>query len=71
MSRKSAASLSSIYLKNGKTTKAEVVSLFGEPMHIDKDTSGKDRYIFEERGSRLEVSFKNDVVWSSRLDSVN
>ena len=71
MTRKSASSLSTMYLKNGKTTKEEVLSLFGEPMHIDKDTSNRDRYIFEKNNTRLEVSFKNGVVWSSRIDSVN
>ncbi len=60
-----AASLSSTYLMNGETTKAEVIRLYGEPMHIDKDTSNRDRYIFEKDGIALEVSFDNDVVWSS------
>ncbi len=60
-----AASLNSAYLMNGETTKAKVISLYGEPMHIDKDTSNRDRYIFDKNGIRLEVSFENDVVWSS------
>jgi hypothetical protein len=66
-----AASLSSSYLMNGATSKAKVISRFGEPIHIDKDTSGRDRYIFEKNGTRLEVSFENNVVWSSHRDSVN
>jgi hypothetical protein len=66
-----AASLNSAYLMNGQTTKAEVTSLYGEPIHIDKDTSNRDRYIFEKNGTRLEVSFENDAVWSSHSDSVN
>ena len=66
-----AASLNSAYLMNGETTKAKAISLFGEPVHIDKDTSNRDRYIFEKKGTRLEVSFENDVVWSSHSDSVN
>jgi hypothetical protein len=66
-----AASLSTSYLMNGETTKAKVTSLYGEPMHIDKDTSNRDRYIFEKNGTRLEISFENDVVWSSHSDSVN
>ncbi len=66
-----AASLSSAYLMNGETTKTEVISLFGEPAHIDKDTSNRDRYIFEKNGTRLEVSFENDVMWSNHSDSVN
>ena len=66
-----AASLDNIYLMNGDTTKTKVISLFGEPVHIDKDTSNRDRYVFEKNGTRLEVSFENDVVWSSHSDSVN
>ena len=66
-----AASLDNIYLMNGETTKEKVISLFGDPMQIDKDTTNRDRYIFEKKGTRLEVSFENDVVWSSHTDSVN
>ncbi len=66
-----AASLNSAYLMNGETSKAKVIGLFGEPIHIDKDTSNRDRYVFEKNGTRLEVSFENDVVWSSHSDSVN
>lgn len=66
-----AASLSNSYLMNGETTKAKVISLYGEPMHIDKDTSNRDRYIFEKDGIRLEVSFENDVVWSSHNEHQN
>ena len=66
-----AASLNSTHLMNGQTTKAEVTSLYGEPIHIDKDTSNRDRYIFEKNGTRLEISFENDVMWSNHRDSVN
>jgi hypothetical protein len=66
-----AASLSNSYLMNGETTKAKVTSLYGEPAHIDKDTSNRDRYIFEKDGIRLEVSFENDVVWSSHNEHQN
>ena len=66
-----AVSLDNIYLMNGETTKGKVISLFGDPMQIDKDTSNRDRYIFEKNGTRLEVSFENDVVWSSHSDSIN
>jgi hypothetical protein len=66
-----AASLSSVGIINGETTKAEITSKFGEPMHIDKDTSNRDRYVYEKNQSRLQVSFENDVVWNSLSDSLN
>ena len=66
-----AASLSTVGILNGETTKAEVMSLHGEPMHIDKDTSNRDRYIYEKNESRLQVTFENDVVWNSLSDSLN
>jgi hypothetical protein len=71
MSNRSAARLNSMYLTNGKTTKAEVVRLFGEPGDISRDQSGNEKYIYEKNGTRLDVTFKNDVVWSSHEDSAN
>ena len=66
-----AASFSSMHLVRGETTKAKVISLFGEPTHIDKDTSNRDRYIYEKNGSRLHVSFEKEVLWNSFSDSLN
>ena len=66
-----AASLSSTGIMNGETTKAEVTSKFGEPTSSSRDASGNEKYIYVKDGSRLDVSFKNDVVWNSRDDSAN
>ncbi len=55
-----AASLNSIHLMNGQTTKAEVISLFGEP--TDKSN---EKFIYQEGADRLDVNFKDDVVSSS------
>ncbi len=59
-----AASLNSTHLMNGQTTKAEVISLFGEPQ--DKSN---DKFIYQEDSVRLDVSFKNDVVSSSHQNN--
>ncbi len=64
-----AASLSSMRLFNGHTTKSDVVSLFGEPENISKDQSGREKYIYDRNGSRLDVTFDNDVVWDNHQDS--
>ena len=61
-----AASLNSAYLMNGNTTKAEVISLFGEP----KDKSN-EKFIYQEGSVRLDVNFKNDVVSSSHQNNDN
>ncbi len=59
-----AASLNNTHLMNGETTKAEVISLFGEPQ--DKSN---DKFIYQEDSVRLDVSFKNDVVSSSHQNN--
>ncbi len=59
-----AASLNSTYLMNGQTTKAEVISMLGEPS--DKSN---DKFIYQEDSVRLDVSFKNDVVSSSHQNN--
>ncbi len=61
-----AASLNSAYLLNGETTKAEVISMFGEP----KDKSN-EKFIYQKDSVRLDVSFKNDVVSSSHQNTDN
>jgi hypothetical protein len=61
-----AASLNSTHLMNGQTTKAEVISLYGEP----KDKSN-DKFIYQEGSVRLDVAFKNDVVSSSHQNNDN
>ncbi len=66
-----AASLSNTYLMNGATTKADVISKFGEPVHMDKDIYGNEKFIYEEDAVRLDVTFKNDVVWSSHQNTDN
>ena len=66
-----AASLSSVGIINGESSKADVVSLFGEPGITSKDQSGNEKYIYEQDGTRLDVTFKNDVVWDSHEDSAN
>ncbi len=55
-----AASLNSTHLMNGQTTKAEVISMLGEPQ--DKSN---DKFIYQEGADRLDVRFNNDVVSSS------
>ncbi len=60
-----AASLSTTYLMNGETTKSEVISRFGEPTLMDKDIYGNDKAIYQDGADRLDVTFKDDVVWSS------
>ncbi len=60
-----AASLNSTHLMNGETTKAEVISRFGEPAHMDKDIYGNEKVIYQRGADRLDVTFKNDIVWSS------
>ncbi len=55
-----AASLNSIGLMNGDTTKAEVISKLGEPTH-----KSNDKFIYQEGADRLDVNFNNDVVSSS------
>ncbi len=66
-----AASLSSTRIMNGETSRADVESLFGEPIHSGKDVSGKEKISYEKDGTTLDVTFKNGVVWYSREDSVN
>jgi hypothetical protein len=67
-----AVTLNSAGLMYGETSKENVISLYGWPMYMDKDTSGMDRYIYEKDGIRLEVSFdENDVVWSSQEEHLN
>ena len=66
-----AADLNSAYIMNGKTSKAEILSLFGEPGDISKDGAGRDKYIYVRDGSRLDVTFNGDVVWDSQDDSAN
>ncbi len=60
-----AASLNSTHLMNGETTKSEVFSKFGEPTNMSKDLYGNEKVIYQEGADRLDVTFKNDVVWSS------
>jgi hypothetical protein len=64
-----AAKINSLYLINGETSKAKVLSLFGEPEHITKDQSNREKFVYERDGARLEVTFDKDVVWHSRDDS--
>lgn len=67
-----AVSLNPAVLWYGMTTKENVMTLYGDPMHADKDRIGRDRFIYEKEGIRLEVLFdENDVVWSSYSDLVN
>lgn len=66
-----AARLNTAYLMNGETTKADVISKFGEPAHMDKDIYGNEKFIYEEDAVRLDVTFKNDVVWSSHQNTDN
>ncbi len=59
-----AASLNAASLMSGETTKAEVISMFGEPVEIDKTVYGDEKLIFVEDSVRLDVIFKNGVIWS-------
>jgi hypothetical protein len=61
-----ATSLNSTHLMNGKTTKAEVISMLGEP-----NDKSNDKFIYQEDSVRLDVSFKNDVVSSSHQNNDN
>ncbi len=64
-----AASLNnSIFIENGETTKADVVSMFGEPDLISKDMAGRDKYIYDRKGATLYITFENDVVWVNHTD---
>jgi hypothetical protein len=60
-----AFTLNSAGLWYGVTTKENVISLYGKPMHVDKVASGMDKYIYEKDGIRLEISLFNDIVWTS------
>ena len=63
-----AVDANSVHITNGKTTKAEVLELFGEPKEMSTNLYGKEVYRYMDR-SRLDITFDNDVVWSSIDDS--
>ena len=48
-----AVTLNSAGLWPGVTTKENVISLYGEPMHMDEDAFGLDRYSYEKDGISL------------------
>ena len=59
-----AASINSTHLMNGETTKAEVISMYGEPVEMDKTVYGDEKLIYVKDSVRLDLTFKNDVLWS-------
>ncbi len=67
-----AVSLNPALLWYGVTTKGNVITLYGDPMRVEKDRIGRDRFIYEKGGIRLEVLFdENNVVWGTNSDLVN
>ncbi len=64
-------SLNPLFIIYGRSTKSDVVNMWGEPQNIAKDPLGKERFIYDRSGGCLDITFDKNVVWDSHECSAN